>query len=99
VNIDGWFYMNNSDLSLDLDEIIEELKKQEEEGHIFLGSTALSFIRKNVAGKIIDSENLLAEIDDRIVNIGKPCPTEDDDFYRGQEDALKSLFEWVKGKV
>jgi hypothetical protein len=57
----------------------------------------------DVAGQIIDSVNLLAELDDRVLNIeqcvyypsGGLFPHE---FYDGARAALNGLVEWVKGK-
>jgi hypothetical protein len=56
----------------------------------------------DVAGQIIDSVNLLAELDDRTLNIEKCVyypsgglfPHE---FYDGARAALNGLVEWVKG--
>jgi hypothetical protein len=93
--------MEKLDLTLNLDEIIEEVRQQESEGLVMCGSTVLSFIKDRTAGNIVDTVNLLAEIEDRIKNIEtyvyypSGC-TQSNTFYNGAMEALSGLAKWVK---
>jgi hypothetical protein len=94
--------MEKLDLTLDIDEMIEDLKQQESEGIVMKGSCVLSFIKEHTAGRLIDSVNLLAEIDDRLRNVEDYVPyegTHANDFYAGAQAAFNGLLEWVRGNI
>jgi len=81
--------MEKLDLTLDIDEMIEDLKQQESEGIVMKGSCVLSFIKEHTAGRLINSVNLLVEIDSRIL----ACESKD------AVRELVSLKKWVKGEL